>query len=664
MIFNYPNNGYPKLVEAVKLANKIIQDPKLLSEVSKVKNKFKDSDLTGVDVARLMKKHIDAKTPIYIRTFKAGRIRRWARRDIVNARVFPNTPHIIEYNSGKLYRNKLDIVETIIHEYVHSVDTLDPDDSSIDHGHILNKASKNYYCAPNTIGRIARSIMVDSDYAYSESERTSVHDSEEKIPEIKNSPLSKLNYIAIGEGGDYSNYGAYRYTETDLNNLVNHLIKNDIHRLAIYCHGGLVNETDGATAVEKVVSSIYKTDDMHAIGFIWKTGMTEVLQENLLEGILSGLGSNLMRILLPYIKSRINSDKTTEKISYKEVDEYLMGRNKSLGASLDDDFNFSWETNKSFDSQDDTQLLRHAETIAKQLVLEFDQADTDYDVTEWLDMPYSNSLKPEITQSVLNDFDEEGQLNTDEKGLRLGRWWAVGQVLYQLYKRKRDLKWHGAHATIVEEILRAIYINNIAKTFWEKMKQKAITMWQPGHPANQLLTMLNSKDHKIQIEFIGHSAGANCGAGLLNLLNEGKHPNVSLNHCILLAPATNYKVFKETYVNKKDLYNQFTMYALTDSAEKKDELLNYPLLKYFYPASLLYLVSGIMEGETDMPLAGMNRFRDGIHPYKEADFVKTYEFLYESNKPLLSPCGQLEVRDHGEFDNDDKILLEIRALIN
>lgn len=664
MIFNYPSGRYSKLVEAVELANKIIQDPKLLAEISKVE-RFKDSRLTGAQVSVIMRKHIEAKTPIYIRTFRAGRLRRWARRDIVNGRVYASTPNIIEYNSGKLYRYKLDIVETIIHEYVHSVDTLDPGDTSIDHGHFDNDSSKNYYCAPNTVGRIAKNIMLDSGFIYSETEGFDGPELETEVPETQYPRLKKLNYIAIGDGGGYSNYGAYRYSEADLKKIVDHMVENEIHRLAIYCHGGLVNENNGAAAVEGVVSAIHQKDDLHTLGFIWKTGVDEVLREDLLEAMLSGLGSILMRILLKYIKSEIDSTKSTEQVHYKDIDEYLLRRKKLAGTPLDQDFKFTWETNKSIDVEDDAQLLAFAEEEAKRIVHDFDNSDTDYDMTEWLDMPYSSSLNPEVSKSVLNDFNEQGLLrNSNEKGFDLGRWWTVAQILYRIYKRKRDKKWHGAHATVVEEILRVVYVDNITKYFWDKMKQKAIDMWKPGNPGNQLLTMLNDRSHKVQLEFIGHSAGANCGAALLDLLNKEKYINVSLNNCILMAPSTDYKLFRKTYVDKRDLYNKFTMYALTDAAEKQDDLLDYTLLRYFYPSSLLYLISGIMENTIDMPLAGMNRFKVGVHPYDDDDFTATYNFLYESNTPALTPSREYSVRDHGEFDNDDVILGAINDLIN
>ena len=57
-------------------------------------------------------------------------------------------------------------------------------------------------------------------------------------------------------------------------------------------------------------------------------------------------------------------------------------------------------------------------------------------------------------------------------------------------------------------------------------------------------------------------------------------------------------------INNQVVFKKFRMFTMTDELEKEDDC------KAIYPASLLYLISGILEDRDDTPIAGMMRFYD------------------------------------------------------
>jgi hypothetical protein len=118
------------------------------------------------------------------------------------------------------------------------------------------------------------------------------------------------------------------------------------------------------------------------------------------------------------------------------------------------------------------------------------------------------------------------------------------------------------------------------------------------------------------------------------------------------------------------------MYAMTDANERKDALINEA--SFVYPSSLLYLISGILEEDSnqkpdiDCPLLGMGRFYDENYNARPADAGLRDDVRHlldsftngvvwsQSNggAGLASSC-----LDHGGFDNDPDTIASLQHLI-
>lgn len=145
---------------------------------------------------------------------------------------------------------------------------------------------------------------------------------------------------------------------------------------------------------------------------------------------------------------------------------------------------------------------------------------------------------------------------------------------------------------------------------------------------------------------------------------------------IFLAPALTCARFADAIdVHQHQGLARFRMFAMQDALESQDRMLA-PL----YTRSLLYFVSGLLEGQVDsdgewqgvigMPLVGMARFYQGVSyaQYPEVAKVKAYlgaapgrvvwSAVNDAGNGLNSQAAR-----HGDFDNDPATLKSIQFMI-
>lgn len=650
MKYSISPSASQRVHQAAERALYILKSSEFHSALKKVE-KFKDSILNGKQLSKILSYYVnDQDLVIKIVMYYSSRK--------VNAYVNKHQPDVIKFNSRNDNRPIFDMAATIVHEFVHCVDTLSPEDNSIDHGHRSNRIRYNYNCAPNTAARITKQLLLSSQRPISgDTYLPSAPDFD-----LENIYLNKNQYIAIGESGKLSDYGSYRTDQNDISSLVSFLKENKIKKLAIYCHGGLVDEHDGAKAIDTVLSVLNdkKEDYFHAIGFVWKTGVGEIFKEKIIQALSNGLSSLLVNRMISYVRRRLGHSILDD--DFYTIQRYLEGK-----LVIDDVLRHEGEKNFTGDNKDnqftwlnndlsDEDLHKGAENI----ITELDNLDDSKIDSMWIDIGDEDSINFDLLNNIFSDFNEYGELqknSLDKSSQYLGRVKMVYRIIKGIYSRFKNGTWHGNHATVVEEVLRAIYIDDITKIFWNEMKSKAATMWDEGGAANLLFTKINKECKNIEIEFIGHSAGANCGAGMLKYLANGTADNIKVNTISLLAPATDYDLFRDSYIKYRNIYKTFAMYAMTDLAEREDNLIDMPVFRHLYPSSLLYLISGIMEDTIDARLIGMQRFGLGNYRNRHSGYKDIYEFLYESNKLVLTPVGQYTVDDHGEFDDDTYVIL-------
>lgn len=230
----------------------------------------------------------------------------------------------------------------------------------------------------------------------------------------------------------------------------------------------------------------------------------------------------------------------------------------------------------------------------------------------------------------------------------------------------------------------------LGTAMWEEMKKNAcmafretpntgvrmagLTQDLPGPAAERpggtvflrgLVEYLNSRKMP-ELHLVGHSAGAIWLAHLIRLLGELR-PHFAIHNLVLFAPAVRIDFFHELvlgHIGPRKLVRNFTLFNLTDEAERQDNVVD------IYNKSLLYLVSNSFEPERGAPLLGLNKFLTGPETALDAVASKgrtalkaVRDFLRKNPRTLIncpsadpSPRRRSDAKSHGGFGSDRSTL--------
>jgi hypothetical protein len=236
----------------------------------------------------------------------------------------------------------------------------------------------------------------------------------------------------------------------------------------------------------------------------------------------------------------------------------------------------------------------------------------------------------------------------------------VAKVVLAVVRRHWNKRDHGTYVTIVEEVLRAAYLDRVGEIVWRTMKKDTADAFGAdplcvGTALFEELANLAAQGKTFsQITLIGHSTGAVYINNLIRYAAQ-KLPNTKFN-LILLAPASRHDDFADVLAKHGNQIENFRMFTMLDEKESQDQLVG-----IIYPRSLLYFISGVLEGEADVPIVGMNRFNANHELFNETDFkpvtdVRAWLGLVNSRCVWSVARGGDGLSSasvsHGNFDND------------
>ena len=469
--------------------------------------------------------------------------------------------------------------------------------------------------------------------------------------------LSKYNYLEVGDDGTFlQNNG---YTHQDANALIQAIRDTGAAKVAIYSHGGLVSREQGMKAAA-AMSGPDGLTGTHVVSIVWKTGLVETL----IDGLDDINGKWLFRRLVSWGK-RLAKRRVMQELNTK-------------GLVAPSPFFATAGAINSFDQQLSTD----------EWTVTFKQATPDIDAVE---AEVFAEIQAEIQHSeeVAEEFKRmelELQVSSSDAGVgqnkafsigsisRAG--WLVARVVGSVIRRFIDGTHHGIASTVIEEVLQALNGDDIGKWFWDKMKKAAADMFKSNqsrsgnslHAGSYLIEELGKlqQETDIQIDLIGHSAGSILICEMFKAMRE-RDIDLKVKNVFFMAPAVRHDLFIEEMIDRTP-YERFKMFTMTDHYEINDETV--PL----YPRSLLYLISGVLEGRDDVPLLGMERYLTGRSPYNTNSFKKVRGFLGQQDRLVLSntdytdPDAQFpnisRSVTHGDFDNDPGTLQSISVALS
>lgn len=465
--------------------------------------------------------------------------------------------------------------------------------------------------------------------------------------------LNKLHYINVDKHGTFDRSETF---QADIDAIFQGITTK---KMVIHFHGGLVPKESGKETAERMMNNFLGSNS-HVVSFVWETGLMEIIKSNLTELNQTELFNKLIEIVTKKVGDKLGLDavgaKGINEMDYEEVKQELK-KTKPL-------VKYEPTAIKKAKKINESKLPKIQDDIEDELADEFP-----------INSDLVTVLEKEAPKTAL--FDQQFSIKKNQEGqkgiISLAVLKELASIVIKVIKRYMNHTQHDLYPTIVEEVLRAFYIADFGKWAWEQMKEIAHKgMWEPNdgilpkkqHVGTYFMMKLNehiAKNPDFKVDLIGHSAGSIAVCHLFR-----NFPNFKVRNVILLAPACTSQLFYDEILTKPNRYQNLTMFTMDDEGEKNDQL-----LKFVYTHSLLYLVSGLLEKETDTPILGMQRFLNKKETFEnQIVFNEIAKFFNKSNLIVpktenTAPNGfQCNSISHGDFDNDELTLASLKHIIN
>jgi len=243
-------------------------------------------------------------------------------------------------------------------------------------------------------------------------------------------------------------------------------------------------------------------------------------------------------------------------------------------------------------------------------------------------------------------------------------------VMRVLYRQRAGLD-HGLHVTTIEEIIRQfMFLDRLGQVEWNLMKAKAGEMWLPNlevdlrnresfHVGGYFIDHLvnYAEGHSgFKVDLVGHSAGSIAICELLKAISKYQSP-LKFSRIALLAPAVRLDIFHQEVVCHPDRFEQFRMFIMLDEFERQDAI-----AWKFYPYSLVYFVSGVLEHPAGTPISGLDLYiTRRLGPYDSTELHEVHDYFSDDPmknrlvRSITDPSAERGLRSdsthHGDFDN-------------
>jgi hypothetical protein len=485
-------------------------------------------------------------------------------------------------------------------------------------------------------------------------------------------PIQKNQYINVGPSGTFrpSDASEFDTTPEDIDQMFEHFEQEGTKKIVIYFHGGLVGLNAGMETAEKITRWIDKTTDAKPVTFVWETGPFRTIWDNINEISKTKLFDGLKKKLLKKVGEKLGID-LESKGPVKNLSDAEIEAELQKEAPFEDFFandgarstTITPESAEDLDAEDTGSNEFRA--LEDEFTDEFAQEQDLYKayIEETINKDFEFLDKEKLVDASADDENKKGIPNPVKLAI------GAAKIAIRVIKRMLNKRDHGFYPTVVEEILREFYIANIGSWIWSGMQRKAEKMWESNdgltglnqHAGRYFFEKLYAYYHAhqgIEVTAIGHSAGSIATSHLLDLNSRTDNP-IRFKNFIFFAPACRCDLFAEKVLPNESLIDNFRMFTMADEYETKDHMIS-----FFYPRSLLYFISGILEGGGNSPdeyILGLQRHIDARKPYDTIEIlnkINAYLAAGGKNRQVFSVTKdvidgmQSSAIKHGSFDDD------------
>lgn len=444
--------------------------------------------------------------------------------------------------------------------------------------------------------------------------------------------------------------------------------------LVIHFHGGLVKAA-AANEIANRLAPIYQAAGAYPIFFIWESGLIETLKNNLEDIKDDAVFRELVKKAAEWAVKQIGGQVVVKSAAGAAVnkeqlrgdfDDWFDGRTSEPPVPTSSPRDPGYKTRAVVPDEDD---------LAENINAELDNDERFQEVMAGLyvaskrgdqaktkgGMPPAADVQVLVDDKALKELFP-GKASDSTKGvltwIRVAKF--VAKIVVAVVKRHMQDRDHGTYTTIVEEVLRAAYLDKVGEVVWRSMKKDTADAF--GEEASCVgtavlagLAALEAEGKNFaRITLVGHSTGA---IYINHWIERAAKvlPGTAFD-IVLLAPANRFDDFARVLADRSASVRNIRMFAMTDENESNDRLV--PII---YPRSLLYFVSGVLEGEPDVPIMGMQRYfalNDQFSAEKFPDVANVRKWFGEADDRSVWSANETKSGfnskslKHGDFDND------------
>lgn len=452
--------------------------------------------------------------------------------------------------------------------------------------------------------------------------------------------------------------------------------------LVLHFHGGLVSQRAGRGIADRLAPR-YADAGAYPLFFVWESGLVESLVNNPRDILADRAFRALVTKVAEWVVKKIGGSVGLKGAAGTTIDE----------VRLREEFGQWFDGARARPPVVDLDRAASATGKGASLPgLDDLAADIEYGLDADPDFQDAflalQAADPATTATALDDHALQallpGRTHAAKGALS---WWTVARwvatVVIAVIERYRAGRDHGIYCTVVEEVLRSAFLDKVGTVVWNQMKRDTHDGFGDdprccGTAVVRELGALQAAGRGFdRITLIGHSTGA---IYICELLDAAARLAPELRFdVVLLAPAVSHARFADALDahagGDHPRVRRLRMFAMSEPVESADAMV--PVL---YTRSLLYFVSGLLEGdvrdgrwvgEVDRPLVGMQRYQDLAETYSGAGFEAVDRVRGElaASGRVVWSCAddgdgrRCASRKHGDFDNDETTLASLEWML-
>ena len=463
-------------------------------------------------------------------------------------------------------------------------------------------------------------------------------------------------------------------TAADLSALF--LNARDADHLVVHFHGGLVSRASAFDSAMGLIET-YRGAGAYPVFFLWNSDLPSIVKGSWDEIPKEKAFQRLVRRLAQLAIGKLHETEgrrggAIQGPSMREIPPELPLVAKYVGAQ---------EPNLSRDAGDLTpeqqdQIERDLDAdpelrdISAAIALNEQQAQGKPVTVARGAMPDVPPATTRMSQGVREDVRRDFFTTPGEPARRgavlltLARHGAA--ILFNVVHRFIGHRDHGLYTTIVEEVMRRIYVDSLGQVAWELMKRDTLDAFAPdgsdrgGTALLQHLATWWKAGRRVTL--VGHSTGAVYIGNLLKAADAALSADIGFE-VVFLAPACSFEfMYSCLPFFRRRVDDRIRSFGLHEALEH-----GYFEVPVLYEGSLLYMVSGLFEmTEVDKEIVGMERFYRTAHPFDDLECREVRAYL--DGKQVWSqstaPAGwRCDAPKHGGFTADMWTRESLRSIL-